>query len=82
MGRTCEGCVDRSLIAKCPGVAKIIGCLIVHWHAADFASRINISGEDFVVDMDQACSGLGLSERFGNHNRNLIAHMAYLAVGK
>ena len=79
VGRLGERGVDGGAIAVLPVERQIVGHVVVHQWLAGLGCGFGIGhrGQRFVVDRDQLGRVLGLARGLGDHERDIVADMAY-----
>ena len=81
MRRFRERGVDRRLVAVAPVVADVVGDLVVHGRA-DRVGRAQVDHrwQLLVLDLDELGRVLGLEQRLGDDERDLVADVPHLAL--
>ena len=78
-----EGGFRRVLVAEMPVEHGVVGRDVVH---LDRRFRrlggVDDGRENIVIDHDRFRRVLGLGQRFGDHHRHVVAHIAHLALGE
>jgi len=82
VGRLGKGGVDRRLVAQRPDVAGVVRCDVVqHWRTLlSRLGRVDHRRQHVVVHLDQLGGVARLLLGLGNHDRDMVAHVAHLAL--
>ena len=77
-----KGRIHGSLVPERPGEADVVGCDVVDGGLrGGRGRRVDDRGQYVVVDVDECSGRLGLPERLGDDERNLVAHVTHAALG-
>ena len=73
--------IHRCLVTVTPVITGVVGYFVMDQRRVALGMRqINHGGQDFVINIDQLGGILGQAGRLGDDQRDLIAHMAHLAL--